>query len=128
VPYTASKVTPVLLVSAIEPCLPFWDRLGWTKVVDVPHGDVLGFAILVKDGVEIMYQTSASVEADIPALAGLPTGGAFLFIEVDDLDAVIAATADATKVFPRRKAFYGMEEIGLREPGGNSVTFAMKSE
>jgi hypothetical protein len=28
-------------------------------------------------------------------------------------------------VFPRRKTFYGMDEIGVREPGGNAITFAM---
>jgi hypothetical protein len=28
-------------------------------------------------------------------------------------------------VFTRRRTFYGMEEIGVREPGGNAVTFAM---
>jgi hypothetical protein len=32
--------------------------------------------------------------------------------------------AGAPVVVPRRKTFYGMEEIGVREPGGNSVTFA----
>ena len=45
--YTAQKLTPLLMVEAIEPCLPFWDRLGWTKVAEVPHGDAMGFAILL---------------------------------------------------------------------------------
>jgi hypothetical protein len=26
-------------------------------------------------------------------------------------------------VLPRRRTFYGAEEIGVREPGGNMVTF-----
>ena len=57
-----NRLTPVLMVEAIEPCLPFWvDRLGFSKTVEVPHGDRLGFAILVRDGVELMYQTRASV-------------------------------------------------------------------
>jgi hypothetical protein len=31
------KLSPVLIVDAIEPCLPFWtDRLGFAKVVEVP--------------------------------------------------------------------------------------------
>jgi hypothetical protein len=42
-----------------------------------------------------------------------------------DLDATIEAVAAAPVVFPRRKTFYGMEEICVREPGGNVVTFAM---
>jgi len=124
--HAAKRLTPVLLVDTIEPCLPFWDRLGWVNVAEVPHGDVLGFVILVKDGLEVMYQTRASVAADIAALTDLPTGGTFLFLEVDDLDAVIREIAGAPRVFERRTTFYGMDEIGVREPGGNSITFAMK--
>lgn len=125
-PHALKKLSPVLLVDAIEPCLPFWDRLGWLNVAEVPHGDVLGFVILVKDGLEVMYQTRASVAADIAGLADAPTGGTFLFLEVDDLDAVIREVAGAPRVFERRTTFYGMDEIGVREPGGNAITFAMK--
>ena len=81
--------------------------------------------ILEKNGLEVMYQTKASVADDIPALAAQPTGSTFLFLEVLDLDAVIEAIGTAPVVFPRRKTFYGMEEIGVREPGGNAITFAM---
>lgn len=124
--HALKKLSPVLVVDAIEPCVPFWERLGWVNVAEVPHGDVLGFVILVKDGLEVMYQTRASVAADIAALTDLPTGGTFLFLEVDDLDAVIREIAGAPRVFERRTTFYGMDEIGVREPGGNSITFAMK--
>ena len=123
--YTLKKITPVLMVEAIEPCLLFWDKLGFTKVVEVPHGEVLGFVILVKDGVELMYQTRASVEDDVATVAASPMGGTMLFIEVDDLAAVITAVGGAPVTFPRRTTFYGMDEVGVREPGGNPVTFAM---
>ena len=62
------KLSPLLTVEAIEPCLSFWvERLGFAKTVEVPEGSSLGFVILAKDGVEIMYQSRASVEKDIPA-------------------------------------------------------------
>ncbi len=127
-PHSAKKLTPVLMVDAIEPCLPFWERLGWIKVAEVPHGDAMGFAILVKDGVELMYQSRASVAADLPALGALPMGGTFLFLEIDDLDGVIAVLGDAPVANPRRQTFYGMDEIAVHEPGGNVVIFAMKVE
>ncbi len=125
--HVVKRSTPVLMVEAIEPVLPFWERLGWTKVAEVPHGPHLGFVILVKDGAELMYQTVASVAEDVPT-ANPPLRGTFLFMEVDDLDAVIAAVGDAPVVVPRRKTFYGMDEYGVREPGGNAVTFAMRIE
>lgn len=125
---TMQKITPVLMVERIEPCLSFWERLGFANVAQVPHGDQLGFVMLVKDAVEVMYQSRASVAEESPTLGALPMGGSFLFIEVSDLDAVIAALgASAPVVQPRRTTFYGMDEIGVQEPGGNPVIFAQKT-
>jgi len=119
------KLTPVLYVETIEPALHFWvDRLGFEKTVEVPEGDGLGFVILVKDGIEVMYQTRASVANDVPALAGTPMGGNLLFIEVDDLNAVERALDGLAPVTPRRTTFYGADELIVREPAGNVVTFA----
>lgn len=119
------RITPILLVDEIEPCLAFWDALGFDQTSDVTHDGRLGFVILEKSGLEIMYQTRVRVAADMPALADAPGAGTFLFLEVMDLDATIEAIDGAPVVFPRRKTFYGMEEICVREPGGNVVTFAM---
>ena len=45
------KITPVLIVDEIEKSLPFWiERMGFTKTVEVPEGDGLGFVIVVRDG------------------------------------------------------------------------------
>ena len=56
------KMTPVLYVEAIEPCLDLWvNRLGFAKTVEVPEGDKLGFVILNQGPIEIMYQSRASV-------------------------------------------------------------------
>lgn len=120
------KLSPVLFVEAIEPCLGFWTGLGFEKVVEVPEGDRLGFIILVKDGVEVMYQSRASLRKDVPALADSPSSSA-LYIEVDNLDEVARKIGGAPVVIPRRKTFYGAEEIGVREPAGNLVTFAVQT-
>jgi hypothetical protein len=118
------KLTPVLAVDAIEPCLDFWRRLGFQLTAEVPHEDKLGFVILEKDGVEIMYQTRASIAAAIGATFPAGTPSTALFIEVSSIDTVIEHQGDAEVVVPRRQTFYGMDEIGLREPGGTTVSFA----
>jgi hypothetical protein len=119
------KLTPVIMVEAIEPCLPFWVRLGFTKTAEVPDGDRLGFVILAKDSVEVMYQTHESVEKDAPGLVPRAHGhGAALFIEVSDVASVERALEGVEVVVPRRQTFYGMDEIGVREPGGHIVMFA----
>lgn len=119
------KVTPVLVVEEIEPCLPLWvDRLGFAIVAEVPEGDKLGFVMLVAGSVEVMYQTWTSIETDLKRQVqrGIPSTG--LFIEVESLDDAIARLTDYPIFIPRRQTFYGMDEIGIREPGGTLVMFA----
>jgi uncharacterized glyoxalase superfamily protein PhnB len=120
------RITPVLFVKEIEPVLPFWvEKLGFSKTIEVPHGEKLGFVALQKDTAEVMYQSYASVGEDIPQLKGeISKGPTFLYIEVDNFDAVVAALKGARVVQPERTAFYGMREIGYQEPGGHYVTFA----
>jgi hypothetical protein len=123
------KITAVLLVEAIEPVLPFWvERLGFATTAQVPEGDRLGFVILQKDGVEVMYQTRESVGKDVAPLSETPMGGTFLFIEVADLDSIEKALQGVEPIVPRRKTFYGSEELIVREPAGNVVTFAQFSQ
>src|SRR6185437_14075105 len=83
--YSLRALAPVLIVDAVEPSLDFWTRqLGFTRQHEVPGPDgTLVFASVTKDGVEIMYQTRASVIADMPSAAADLTGHtAALFITV----------------------------------------------
>ncbi|MCU0633945.1 MAG: hypothetical protein MUE41_03645 [Gemmatimonadaceae bacterium] len=128
-PWTLSNATAVLVVPTVEPSLAFWrDRLGFTLVAEVPHGNALGFAMLVKDGVDVMLQSVASVREDMQAVVGVtsetPGTSTALYMKVDDLDAVIAALGDYPIRLPRRQTFYGADEVGVLEPGGHLVVFA----
>jgi uncharacterized glyoxalase superfamily protein PhnB len=126
-PMNVKKITPVLLVDQIEPILPFWiDRLGFTKAIEVPDGNKLAFVNFQKGSVEVMYQTYASVEKDAPPemRAAARRGPTYLYLEVDNLDAVLAAMKDVNKVMPERTAFYGMREFAVQDPAGHFITFA----
>jgi uncharacterized glyoxalase superfamily protein PhnB len=122
---TVKRITPVLFVKEIEPVLPFWvDKLGFTKTIEVPHENKLGFVALQKGNTEVMYQTYASVGQDMPLTAEIQKGPTFLYIEVDNLDAILGTLKGAKIAQPERTAFYGMREVGFQEPGGHFVTFA----
>jgi uncharacterized glyoxalase superfamily protein PhnB len=126
-PMNVKRITPVLLVKEIEPVLPFWiDRLGFTKTIEVPDGSKIAFVTLQKGTVEVMYQTYASVEKDAPPqmAADARKGPTYLYIEVDNFDAVLAAMKDVKIVLPVRTAFYGMKEFGVQDPAGHFITFA----
>ncbi len=122
------KLTPVLMVEEVEKSLPFWvDRMGFTKTVDVPNGNRLSFAILVREGAEVMLQSIASVQKDEPKFA--PKVGANnvgLFVEVDDFGDVLKRLEGYPITMAERTTFYGMREIGVHEPSGHIVVFAAK--
>ena len=127
---TVQTLAPVLIVDAVEPCLDFWvANLGFSKLNEVPGPDgKLIFASVKKDGVEIMYQTRASVIADSPDQAkDLDGHSVALFLTVGsigDLDAAEQALSGAPVVKAKHKTFYGSTEFYVREPGGNVVGFA----
>ena len=123
------KITTVLAVENVEPSLDFWtQRLGFECTVTVPHEDTTGFAILVKDGTEVMLQSVASILADLGANTGEVNGrSAALFIEVADLGEIELGLGDYPIEMPRRTTFYGMHEIGVREPGGHFIVFAQRA-
>ena len=121
--FTMQSLTPVLIVDAIEPCLIFWERLGFKITVQIPDDNVLGFVILNNGPVEVMYQTRASVAKDLPSLADFPSSSS-LYIHVTNIDEVIAAISGSPVLIPKRTTFYGAIEYGVREPGGNAVSFS----
>ncbi len=121
------KITPLIYVEEIEKSLPFWvDRLGFTKTVEVPEGDKLGFVILTKGDAELMMQTRRSVKKDVPSLVKFARPAACLYIEVSDFADLLKRLEGIEVVLPVRETFYGMREIGVREPGGNIVCFAAR--
>ena len=124
------KLTPILIVEEIEPVLPFWvERLGFEKTVEVPEGDKLGFVILNKGPVEVMYQTHASIRNDAPALLDMMAkGGSVLFFEVESIDEIENALAGIEPLVPRRQTFYGATEICVQDPAGNIIGFAEMKE
>jgi glyoxalase/bleomycin resistance protein/dioxygenase superfamily protein len=120
-----TRATPVLFVDRVEPTRDFFKRVGFAVTVEVPAGGGVGFALLEKDGVQVMVETRDN-ENEAPAARNLmkQSQRAAVFVEVDDLNEVIAALAGAKVLVERHKTFYGADEQGYEEPGGSLVTFA----
>ena len=106
------SITPVLFVDRVEPTRDFFLRVGFTVLFDVPDGDHLGFVGLMKDGVQVMVETRGNAN-DGPKLQAITkqSRGAVMFIEVDDLDGVIATMKGARVLVERHTTFYKADEI-----------------
>lgn len=127
---TFQSLAPVIHAEKIEECASFWtDRLGFQSVAEVQHGENLGFIVLVRDQVTVMYQSYASVEAEAPGL--VPWGqkpGVGLFIQVTDFDALLQSLEGVEVVVEERKTAYTSREIVVRAPCGTVVGFALEPQ
>lgn len=122
------KITPILFAEEIESCIQFWtERLGFQKTIEVPEGNKTGFVLLEKNGLELMYQTFASVDKDNAAIgAAVRKGPSILYIEVASLDVALAATEGAEIMMPVRTTFYQSKEFGIKDPVGHYLVFAQQ--
>ncbi len=90
----------------------------------MPDGDGLGFVILVRDKLELMLQSQASLAKDVPAIA---TGKdrSVLYLEVESLDPIRTALAGWPRIIDERTTFYGARELIVEAPSGHVVFFAV---
>jgi len=124
-PMEIKKMTPNLYTDDVEACVRFWmDRLHFEKTMEVPDGHGLAFAALQKGPIELMYGSYASLGADKGVAEAYQRGTSFLFLEVANLDEVLAAMKGAPIVAPVHKTFYGSTELTVKDPGGHLITFA----
>jgi uncharacterized glyoxalase superfamily protein PhnB len=121
-----TKTTPIISVESIESSLPFWtEAMGYTKTVEVPHKGKLGFVILVKENLEVMLQTQASVRDDLPQIADyFKPGSVCLYSDVDSIESAAKAMNGAQVIVPLRTTTYGAREIWVRSPDGSILGFA----
>lgn len=133
---TVQKITPVLVVEKIEPVVGFWKKLAVPPTTEVPSsgGDGLVFAIFSAAGVEVMYQTAASVQEDLVGAASVKEAfrsgpqQSTLYIEVGNLAEVESRLQGEQLVMPRRTTFYGATEVAYADPAGNIIVFAQRNK
>jgi uncharacterized glyoxalase superfamily protein PhnB len=122
---TVKRLTPNLYADEIEPCVKFWvERMDFEKTAEVPDGGKLVFAALQKGNIELMYGTYGSLDREPDVARSYQRGTGFLFLEVDDLDAVVDAMKGVPTVAPTHKTFYGSTEFTVKDPAGHLITFA----
>ncbi len=115
------KATPILIVDNVEPSRQFFcERLGYAVIVEVPHGDTVGFSLLQNDGAEIMLQTRSSIAADMASLS-TESFRSIVYIDVPDVVQLADTLDDVEELVPLRTTFYGAIERFVREPGGNVI-------
>lgn len=125
------RMSSVMLVDHIEPCLSFWvDRLGFEVRIRIQGAHQLDFVTLGKGDVEILYRTRESLGQEQPGLIdGVEPHQPWvvMYLEVDDLDALLPSLEGLEMKVPETTSPFGTREVFVREPSGRIVGFSARS-
>ena len=121
------KLTPNLMVEDVAGTLSFYKgALGFEVVTTLPEQEPFDFAIVKRDGVELMFQSRSSLSENVPALTGSPIGASQTFyIEVTGIRDLYEALRDKVEiVVDFHTTFYGTQEFYFRDINGYILSFS----
>jgi uncharacterized glyoxalase superfamily protein PhnB len=121
------KLTPNIMVEDVNRTINFYkDLLGFELLANVPEEGQFAWAMLKRDGVEMMFQARTSLEEEIPALKQREIGGALtLYIEVADVEELYTHLKESiTIVQDMHTTFYGAQEFAVQDCNGFILSFA----
>jgi uncharacterized glyoxalase superfamily protein PhnB len=120
-------LSPNIMVDDLPGTIRFYtEQMGFSVEATAPEQPPYDWASLRRDGVNLMFQTRASLGGDVPALKDQPIGGALTFyIQVDDVEALYAELKDIVEILHEpHTMFYGAREFDCRDCNGYMLTFA----
>jgi PhnB protein len=133
IPDSYRRITPCLTVQGAAKALEFYAAVfGATERMRTPGpGDTIAHAeILISDSVVIVEDEDPYRGTKAPPPGGLPGSPAYLFIYVEDADAVIdiAEKLGATVQRAAEDQFYGDRDGHIIDPFGHGWTVASHVE
>ena len=121
------KLTPNLMVEDVARTIAFYrEVLGFQVLTTLPEQEPFDFAIVQRDGVELMFQSRASLSDNVPALTGVPIGASQTFyIDVEGIRDLYQALHDKVEiVVDFHTTFYGTQEFYFRDINGYILSFS----
>ena len=133
IPDSYRRITPCLTVQGAAKALEFYAAVfGATERARFPGpgGTIAHAEIEIGDSVLIVEDEDPQRGTKAPPPGGLPGSPAYLYIYVDDVDAVIARAVElgAALQRPAEDQFYGEREGYLVDPFGHGWTVASHME
>ena len=106
------RATAVLFVDRVENTKAFLERAGFTATVEVREESGLGFSLMECGTAQVMVQTRDNAREPIALRkATHESHNAMVFIEVEDIDAIISALVADPTLVDRHSTFYGADEV-----------------
>lgn len=122
------SITANLMVESVEETMGFYkDVLGFSEITSVPNeSGKLQFAIVIRDGCQLMFQERTNLCAEYPILAAAATKPSIsLFIMVGDFADFLASVKSRRELLvEEHTTFYGTKEFAIADNNGYVLTFA----
>jgi uncharacterized glyoxalase superfamily protein PhnB len=121
------SLSPNLIVDDVNKAVDFYAKtLGFALIASVPESGTFNWAMVMREGVTMMFQSLTSIQEDMPGLQINAKGslGTF-YIKVKGLDAyykMLKGNADI--VVDMRTTFYGAKEFVIKDLDGYFLAFA----
>ena len=133
IPDTYRRVTPALIMEGAAAALDFYAEVFGAQVrtrFNGPDDTIAHAEIEIGDAVVIVEDASTMMGTTAPPSRGLDGSPVFMFIYVEDVDAVmdLAAARGATLRRPPQDQFYGDRDGYLIDPFGHGWTVATHVE
>ena len=121
------KLTPDMMVEDVNATVAFYrDVLGFDLVMTVPDRGRLDWALLRRDGVEVLFQDRQRFGEALPVFAERPAGGVLTFyINLDGIDGLYERVRGRLPlVCDLRATYHGTREFSVQDNNGFILTFA----
>ena len=125
------KLTPNLMVEDVARTLAFYrETLGFEVLTTLPEQEPFAFAMVKRDGVELMFQSRLSLSENVPALSGAPIGASQTFyMEVTGIKDLYESLRDRVEiVVDFHNTFYGTQEFYFRDINGYILSFSESTQ
>ncbi len=121
------SLTPNLMVDDVNETIDWYaENLGFKRIMSVPEEGRFQWAMIGRDGVNLMLQTRESIAEEDAELGNMPIGGSLsFFVRMNGLEALYDnITHKQAVIKPPYKTFYGMMEMMVKDCNGYYLTFA----
>jgi lactoylglutathione lyase len=125
------KLTPNFMVEDVRKTIEFYQEvLAFSVITTVDNEDEIGFAIMQREQVELMFQSRKSLSENVPALSGSAIGASqTLYIEVSGIEDLYKALRDKVEiVVDMHSTFYGTREFYFKDINGYILSFSEANE
>ena len=122
-----TKITPEIIVEDVNKTVTFYESVfGFKKMMTVPEEGTYDWALIAKDGNELMLQTKASLLKDLPSIKNTKIGNSMmLYIEVKDIDNFYTKIkTKVTLVKDIHDTFYGSREFIVQDCNNYIIIFS----